>query len=192
MLLVSCLKGKIAMKHHLRTLTLWRLLIAFGLVTAASGADQQGIQLPKLAGEPPKELQIECRLTKTNLLVGEQVKIFCTLTNTTATAIPWRADGFGRFQAGTNWLTAVTALPVVIPQVASGSPPMNPLPPHTGVDVLLDFGKSYRPMKFNGRVIYDPVMRGVGIWGDEGAAKARKQWVYSNTFQYEVVAAERK
>jgi hypothetical protein len=67
------------------------------------------------------------------------------------------------------------------------------LPPRKSMQILLTH-KPDRPVKFKGRIVYDPAAPRGGGWGGarEDGPPWRNEWVYSNEFEYEVVAVEKE
>ncbi|MEP6664556.1 MAG: hypothetical protein ABJC04_12925 [Verrucomicrobiota bacterium] len=150
-----------------------------------------------------KGLQIHCSLLKTNFTVGEAVNVWCAVTNTTDSVKPivWHPSSGSHYclvRGETDWMGGV--LPQVIPQLretikikSTGWSPeyLLYLPPHSTVTLLLTYRPDV-PEKFKGRVVYDPMTHGGKIFGAEGEEKLKEACAFSNTFEYEVAAGEKK
>jgi len=184
----------------IRILTLSAFLVAFGTAIIARGADQKDTPLPKLDGPSAKGLQIECHVQQTKYAVGEPVNIWCAVTNTTDNIKPigWHPSTGLHFccvQGDTASFEGL--LPLVIPQIRDSllikSKDSQPgyiiyLPPHKSLQLLLTY-KAERPIKFRGKVVYDPLdpRNGFAASTKEKGPPWKNEWVYSNTFEYEVV-----
>jgi hypothetical protein len=164
----------------------------------------EAISLPKLDGSSAKGLEIECRLVKTKFVVGEPVNMWCTVRNTTDSIKPigWHSNtGLHFCCVQGNNPRREGLLPRAYPQIRSPimikSKGMQPgyilfLPPRKSMQILLTH-KPRRPVKFKGRIIYDPVApRGGTVPMNEEGPPWKNEWVYSNEFEYEVIGAAKE
>jgi hypothetical protein len=190
----------------MRGLVAWCAVIL--LVAACHAYAQQRAgepaSLPELDGKSAKGLEIECRLVKARFAVGEPVNVWCTITNATDSAKPigWHPSAGGYFcQVQGDKVTWEGLLPMAIPQldrpIIIKSNEVRPgyvlfIPAHESIRVLLTH-KEDRPVKFKGRIIYDPLdPRGSWAVTNKHGPPWTTEWVFSNEFEYEVVAAKAK
>lgn len=178
------------------------LLLATASAAHTGEALADATALPTLDGSSGEGLEIECRLVKTQFAIGEPVNVWCTIRNTTDTIKPigWHSNvGLHFCFVPGDKKTREGLLPRAYPRldapITIKSKGMRPgyvlfIPPHESVRMLLTH-KADRPVKFKGRAVYDPL--GVrGQWGGnrENGPPWKDEWVYSNEFEYEVVADE--
>lgn len=154
--------------------------------------------VPELNQDSAKGLQIECRLVQKVFTVGQPVNIWCTLTNTTDALKPipwhpWAGAAFLLTRDQTTWPNGI--IPTVIPQIQipilvrqhpSEQGYVLYLPPRSKLKMLLTY-KPERPGKVSALIAYEPVMH--GQVSAEEQEKIRRSCAFSNTFEYEVVAA---
>ena len=172
---------------------------------SGNSVNASNTELPKLDGESAKGLQLECRLVKTNFVVGEPVNIWCVVSNTTGSVKPiaWHpSSGCHLCCVRSNTKSFSGVLPLVIPQLFDSimikSQEGRPgyvlfLPPHASITLLLTY-TSAQPEKFAGRLVYDSLAPRAG-WGrvdGEDGPTWNNEWISSNAFEYEVRAAQKK
>jgi hypothetical protein len=185
------------MKRQLRNPALWVIPIIAGVALQANAADPEQDQLRKLDEHSAKGLHIECHPTKRHFVIGEPVNLQCVLTNTTDSikriaSYPAVEMHFYCAKDEASWGNGF--YPQVTPQIR---PPMRVehmailLPPHTSLELLLSH-KPDRSKSFGGIVVYDPDIHGGGFWGNDALEKAKRACIFSNRFEYEVGAAEKK
>jgi len=179
------------------------LLVAASVAYTGETAGE-AISLPKLDGSSAKGLEIECRLVKTKFVVGEPVNMLCTVRNTTDSIKPigWHSNvGLHFCCVEGNNVMREGVLPRAYPRLPSpimikSKGAFQPgyilfLPPGESMQILLTH-KPDRPVKFKGRIVYDPVApRGAAFITKDGPPW-KNEWVYSNEFEYEVIAVEKE
>jgi hypothetical protein len=190
------------MNTRILSLLLPLLTLVGTACTPVLAADASSNSLPQLDEDSAKGLQFHCRPAKTNFVVGEPVKIWCAVTNTTDStkALVWHPSAGSHYRlvrGDTNWMEGL--LPLVQPQLRNEikikSTGWSPeyllfLPPHTSVTLLLTHTAG--PERFQGRVVYDPMTRGGGFFGEKAFEKAKQACAFSNTFEYEVTDKPKK
>ena len=166
----------------------------------------EATSLPRLDGSSAKGLEFSVTLggdpnVKNNLkakyAVGERIQMWCTVKNTTDSIKPigWHTRAGPHFLLVNSDNPTGGVFPDVFPQIYSpimikskGSPAgyVLFLPPRKSLTILLSY-KPPGPMKFRGKIRYDPAVARGG-W-DISGQDWNHQCVYSNEFEYEVVAA---
>ena len=180
------------------------ILVVAACLTYAQQRAGEAISLPKLDGNSAKGLEIKCRLVKTRFVTGEPVNVWCTITNTTDRIKPvgWHPSSGTHFSCvpldKAVWEGGL--LPMAIPHldrpIMIESKDGRPgyvlfIPAHESIQILLTH-KEERPVKFKGRIVYDPLdPRNEGVVTDDGPPW-RNELASSNEFEYEVVAAQAK
>jgi hypothetical protein len=175
-------------------LVLWLSLLA-GATPLASAADAGDGTVAEEYDFSASGLEMQCHPVKTNFAMGEPQIFRCAITNTTDSdkrisldVAPGLHFHFSKDEA--SWSTGFH--PKVAPQIR---PPLRHepgaivLPPHTTLEIQFT-NQSSRPGAFRWLAVYDPDVHGGMIVENEGLEKAKKACVFSNTFEYEVTAAE--
>ena len=191
----------IDMNKHLQGPPRWLLALLAGAGLLANAADSERSQLPKADEYSTSGLQIECHPEKPKFVIGEPVILRCAITNTTDSvkrigsypASYWSPQlHFRCVKNEASWMSGV--LPEVTLQIHL---PITRnefgifLPPHTTLEIVLT-RKSSRAEMVGGILVYDPSMHGGGLIGNDGLEKAKRACIFSNPFEYEVMAAEKK
>ena len=192
----------------MRRLVSWISIILLAVACMAYAQQKSGdsISLPKLDGDSAKGLEIKCSLVKRQFMVGDPVNVWCTIRNTTNSIKPivWHSLGGMNFclvsadhamWEGGLLPTAIPLLdqPIMIKSVDISKPIyLLFVPAHESIRILLTH-KPDRPLRFKGRIVYDPLAPR-GEWGVSGkdGPPWRNELVSSNEFEYEVVTAGAK
>ena len=180
------------------------ILLVVACVAYAQQRTEEPIPLPKLDGNSVKGLEIECRLPKVRFEVGEPIQILCILKNTTDSPKPigWHPSAGEHFcLVQGDKLAWGGLLPLAIPQldrpIMIKSKEMQPgyilyIPAHETISISLPL-KEVRPMKFRGKIVYDPLDPRNGFVDlKKDGPPWKNEWVSSNEIEYEVVSSDAK
>lgn len=152
-----------------------------------------------------KGLTMVCSPQKAEYAVGERVWLDCMITNKTDTAKPvaWNSNVGCHFLLTEDKDLASGLLPQAHPiirepmLIRSGHPETTArilyLPPGKSIDFCLDGGTVDRPVKFRGRLVYDPLAPRSGFGADRSETSPwRDQVLVSDYITYEIRAAVQK
>jgi hypothetical protein len=170
----------------------WLLSIFACLILHANAADPVNETTPEQES-PAKGLELHCTPLPTKLNYGGTVTIVCVVTNTTDTFKPLSNSDlhYCLVKEGDPWHTGqvpnITAHLTDRIEVEPAYWGQNLyIPPHSCLSMEFTVIASELG-KFKGKIVYDPVVHGGGIFGDDALEKAKKACVYSNDIEFNVV-----
>jgi len=177
------------------------LLLAVCMMTGAADEPAWVEELPRVDGKTAQGLKMECSPAKTQFKVGETVKVWCTITNTTEAVKPvaWGPSNFRYTRTDQPFAGGI--LPYATADIPSHFLVRTTVGPGARI-IYVPAGESivfvltHRggvPQTFKGSVVYDPLdPRESAFVTAEDIKAGRLPWqdelVISNEIEYKVVA----
>ncbi len=185
---------------HIFTLSILVLACVLMMAQAVEVVDEP-VTLPVLDRDSVKGLVVECQPTRPRFTAGKSVVIKCKVTNTTDSLKPFAWDvgqspHYAFVQSGATGSESLRPIPTALPSldepvtIQSKEWPPNGrgyilyVPPNDSITLYISFTESNLGV-IRGKIMYDPI-------GMRNALLPQKmldlERVYSNEFEYEVIA----